>query len=128
MEMADTDARAGVTGRQGVPELDFLFLVYPEAGTWVGVSIRTGHMSEGATPESAVDLLKEAIDASIEFAASQAGVSPSQWYESQELAPLEYVERAICALGRSATEPKEEAVAAQGYVRRFAVCSTADAA
>jgi len=128
MSGAQSSEGAGPASTADVPALEFLFLVTQEAERWVAISVRTGHRAESSSPVTAVDLLEQAIDASIAYAVDAAGVTPSQWYDAQELAPDHYVRAAIRAIVRDAGEPRDEPVPDHGYVRRVSVCRIVEAA
>jgi hypothetical protein len=91
--------RAGIARRAGVPVLDFFFLVYREGKSWLGRSVRTGHVSESKSFPGAVKNLMRAIDVEIEMAAAD-GMSVRQWYDSQKPDDPRYVRMFFDAIAR----------------------------
>jgi len=87
-------AHARVALRRGTPVLSFGFLVYQESGKWIGRSVLSSHVSEGATFREAVDHLTEAIDIAVEIAARK-GISPMEWRDRQRPDDLEYLRQFI---------------------------------
>lgn len=94
---------AGIARRDGVPTLDFLFLVYQDGGDWVGRSIRSGHVSESSTFRGAVDGLTAAIDEAINVAKNR-GFSAEQWYAAQQLDEIKYVRMFLDVIGHENPE------------------------
>ncbi len=90
---------AGVARRGGVPVLDFFFLIYQDGESWIGRSVRTGHVSESRTAEGAVRNLTRAIDVEIGIVAS-AGIGVEQWYDSQKDDDPKYVRMFFDAIAR----------------------------
>lgn len=82
-----------------MPVLDFFFLVYREGKSWLGRSVRTGHVSESKSFPGAVKNLMRAIDVEIEIAAAD-GMSVRQWYDSQKPDDPRYVRMFFDAIAR----------------------------
>ena len=121
MDEARAGAPVDLAMRHGRPELFFVFLVYEDHDLWIGRSIRAGQVVEATSPRSAVALLKESIDASIEVAV-EMGFGPRQWFEAQEWAPQEYVGLAPSLIVQNGSTAEAENVESCGYVRHFTVC------
>lgn len=114
----------GVVRRSAVPVLDFFFLIYQEGESWIGRSVRSGHVSESRTAEGAVRNLTRAIDVEIGIATS-AGIGLEQWYDSQRDDDSKFVRMFFDAIAR-ADPHREDAPAQDGrVVLRAVVARTA---
>ncbi len=116
--------RAGIARRGGVPVLDFFFLVYREGKSWLGRSVRTGHVSESMTLPGAVKNLMRAIDVEIEMAAAD-GLSARQWYDSQKSDDPRYVRMFFDAIARKNPDRKKSPTHGGGAVLRAVVAKAA---
>jgi len=116
MSKSTTDTRTEPARREAVPVLDFLFLIYPEDGAWIGRSILTSHISRGPTFEGALEHLVGAIDFAIEIAAAE-GYSVEDWYEDQEPDEEEFL-RMFKSANRT---PRRREARSGRYVRREVV-------
>jgi hypothetical protein len=102
--------QARLARRDGVPILDLFFLIYQEGDSWIGRSVRTGHVSESRTADGAVRNLTKAIDAEIGIIAA-TGIGLEQWYDSQKDDDPRYVRMFFDAIARG--DPLREDCPAQ---------------
>jgi len=89
--------KAGVASQDGIPVLNFLFIVDRIGTFWAARSVLTGHVAESATSEGAVENLTRAIDVAIEVAGQQ-GHPAELWYAAQRPAESQYLERFVSAM------------------------------
>jgi hypothetical protein len=116
--------RAGVARRRGMPVLDFFFLVYREGDSWLGRSVRTGHVSESGTFPGAVRNLMRAIDIEIEMAAAD-GIAVQDWYDSQQPDDPKFVRMFFDAIARKNPDRKRSPTHGGDAVLRAVVAKAA---
>ena len=104
--------KAGVAARDGIPVLNFFFLVHRIEGhrieeMWAARSVLTGHVAESKSEDGAIDNLSRAIDVAIEIA-ERHGHSAEQWYAAQQPAESEYLQEFISAVSRPRVQHRRE--------------------